>query len=840
VADGPVGDHTNHMGDQTSLSTNQARQEFALGRSMKAESLLSVAAKSEGAEAIALLHRIAHMDLPDSPGTDKMLSEVYSRLGELYVNAPSKQVQLFGAALQYTDSPSQQQALERRIEALGGDAGSVAFGGFTNRTFGTADLCTAAIATATPASFPGVTIDPFGDTDWYAVGVSDAGGGATLRIETISDDPGGFSDDTDLTLCADCTDGSGGGDCDGAQLGFNDDSALANAPFMSRIDTDCLANGTYYLAVGGFADSSGADNFTLEIDVTGSCTPPSPDDFEPDNDRSTATLIGNTTSADPADPVDPDRVKAEIQAHNFFPAPDQDWTKFKLERSELVHIETSCDFPTIFNDFTVDCDTTQNPDTVVRVYYPTPPTYGGLCNQANIGFGPICATDADCPDPLDGPVPGFPPCIDFFFFQPIGPFTELPDQPLITDDDDGLGFGSAIDACFPLTVPRASSPASSVRNDPSVGDFHWFVRTTPFSPSDSSDYKIQVRNVEPCCYEYEDNNDFPISTPMCLGGTVHGIFEFSETVPFQDADLWAFDVDAESLVTFQTTGPDVFLSDTALQLFVGPDNNGDFFFTGISDDDGGGGFLSRLELILPPAADLLGIVPPVGCDDRLAGCTPEPVSGDDDDDVPPGIQCISTPAPPPAAEGDDDDDVPPPPPPPQCPSYYLNVTSFYLNPNFPYSVISTEAEPPIVETEPNDDCATNAETAAVGDVFASSINPTCDYDTYKISLAAAANVSVTVTGASIDTVMELRDCADDSRITCDDDGGTGFLSALSGCLDAGDYCVRIRAFSGFVTFGYGLEIGGGETCIPGTDPGPMGDGLFKCDDVPAGEFDTCP
>jgi hypothetical protein len=838
VQDGPVGSPGSDRSELTTMASNDVRNEFGMaGRSVAAKATgLLATAKPGSPDAINALSRLADMDLPDTPAMDKLRTEVFTRLADHYANRPSRQVRLLGTALQYSADAGQQAEIERRIIALGGDPVAAALNGIgqnvSDRVFGTADTCTAATAVAIPFSTV-LTIDPFGDHDWYTFDVTEGSGGAVLRIETMTDQPGSFVDDTDLRLCDGCVDGAGGiigigpGFCDvgTSEVAFNDNGVGTNGVFSSRIDTDCLPNGTYYLAVGGFSDSSGADDFTLDIDVTSDCTPPSPDDFEPDGDRANATPIGNTTSLNSGDP---DHIKAEIQCHNFFPSPDTDWVKFKLARNELVHIETACDFPTIFNDFTIDCG--PDSDTVVRLHYPSDGAHGGLCNQSNIDFGPVCLTDADCPVPLDGPIPGFPPCIEWLFFGAFA-FDEEPDSPLARNDDKGGGsFGSELNICLPLTVPRASSPSSSVRTDPSPGEFHWYVRTDPFSGSQTDDYCIQVRNVEPCCFEIEPNDDFPIATPFCLGGAdVHGIFEYKQNFPFQDADLWCFDVPEEQIVAFQTQGPSssaetTFRSDTFLQLFVGPDNNGDFFFTGISDDDGGGGFLSHLDLELMPAAELLGETPPEGCLDRLAFCA---ASGDDDDD---DAVCA------PVAAGDDDDDDAGPP---LCPAYYLNVTSAFLNPNFPYTLQSTVFSLPDAEVEPNDDCNSNAQAISVGDTIDASLDPTCDFDTYKLSLGSATDVSIALSGGG-DSVMELVDCSDSSRITCDDDGGPGLMSAYSGCLPAGDYCVRIRAFSSFATFEYALFATGGSACDPGSEPLPAGDGIFLCDDSPAGEFDTCP
>ena len=60
---------------------------------------------------------------------------------------------------------------------------------------------------------------------------------------------------------------------------------------------------------------------------------------------------------------------------------------------------------------------------------------------------------------------------------------------------------------------------------------------------------------------------------------------------------------------------------------------------------------------------------------------------------------------------------------------------------------------------------------------------------------------------------------------------------IHGCLPAGEYCVRIRAFSSGATFDYtliaGIENSGG--CLPSDPPVLDGDGAFTCL-----AFDACP
>ena len=103
------------------------------------------------------------------------------------------------------------------------------------------------------------------------------------------------------------------------------------------------------------------------------------------------------------------------------------------------------------------------------------------------------------------------------------------------------------------------------------------------------------------------------------------------------------------------------------------------------------------------------------------------------------------------------------------------------------------------------------------------------------SLSEATLVSLeTITVG--DTTMELSDAGCD-RIGCDDDGGAGLASALSSCLPAGEYHVRIRPFTELQFFNYNLETDGEAGCIPDDPPTTTADGLFMCSTPD--QFDNC-
>jgi hypothetical protein len=192
--------------------------------------LLELSGRQDDDQAVTTLTRLAAADL-SGPEAERLLGQVHQRLDQLLAA---------GAAQPGPTS---------------GDQGST-------RDFGVADTCDQAIPVGIPSS-TGLDIDPNGDHEWFVFTVNSPTGGATLRIETITDMPGTYTDDTVLALYRDCV---GGLPVD--QLAWDDDSGV---DYMSLIHTTCLPNGTYYVDVGGFLDIRGADNIELEIEQTSEC-----------------------------------------------------------------------------------------------------------------------------------------------------------------------------------------------------------------------------------------------------------------------------------------------------------------------------------------------------------------------------------------------------------------------------------------------------------------------------------------------------------------------------------------------------------------------------------------
>lgn len=798
----------------------------------KAENILVAAGRDKDtAHAIAELNRILGMNLDaSSEEGQKILAETYRQLGDRYGlvslgRSTHKQVHYYSQGLQYATQPQMRQMLETKLAAAGGALSSVVMrpSGNSNSTLvedGTDDTCLGAGAITIPWSEV-TDIDFPGDADWRAFTISGSLG-ATLRIQTISDTPGTFDDDTTLTLFGGCDAGGNGVN----QIAFNDDDGATGAPFTSRIDTPCLGPGTYYVRIGGFADVVTSFNFTFEVTQTGSCVVPLPDAFEPDDARADANPIGHATS-NPPNSNGWGRAQKEIQAHSIFPPGDADTMSVKLGGNELVRTATAITFPTFFNDFT-SVPAGLDIDTVIEVVYTTEKAYGGRCNEQNtagtpgpgpnppgafnvpcmVDNGPIFVGDpsvdnaslgcdfnndgqATCSD-LVNPFPAgccadndlddcFPACIPIYFFN--APFGV--ENPLAFNDDEGGGsFGSNLLTCLPRTQP--------VQGISSSGGEDWLVRTCAFSANvfdfgtkctapvpgpGQFDYEVLVKNEVRCNFESEPNNAFDTANDLTLGETISGIFDYALAFPFQDDDYYRWDVTEDSIVTFDTNGYDVFNCDTGLDIFVGPDDTGTFFFTGLEDDDGGPGWLSHIQAIFPPANDLLGNT---------------------------------------VADAD----------------YYIDVTSFYLNPNFPYDLITASAAVPPQESEPNNTCAT-ANDVDLGDTVLASISPSCDYDSYHLTLASNTFLTVRTTGG--DTTIKVEGAGTIAN-DCDDDSGGSFTSLLQGCLPPGDYCVRVRSYLGLPVSAYQIAMTGTTGCSPTVPPSLGGDGGFAC----ATGYDTCP
>ena len=199
--------------------------------------------------------------------------------------------------------------------------------------------------------------------------------------------------------------------------GADDDGGV---DFASLINTACLPPGTYYIEIGGWADTTSVFGFGLQLAQTGTCVVPVPDAYENDDDRSGASDIGLPTSI-PSNANGWGRVHKEIQSHTIFPALDIDWMNFDLSRTELVSMQTAITLPTKWNDFLYQPAGLDN-DTIIAMWYETEADYGGFCNDNGSGpaFSIYCRADGECPNDPTPPAPGFPICIPVYFFSNVG------------------------------------------------------------------------------------------------------------------------------------------------------------------------------------------------------------------------------------------------------------------------------------------------------------------------------------------------------------------------------------------------------------------------------------
>jgi hypothetical protein len=608
-----------------------------------------------------------------------------------------------------------------------------------------------------------LTIDNYSciDHEWFSFDVTGPDG---LIVEIYTDSPDIYGDDTDLRVY----DG-----CPGNQIYYDDDGGPG---FLSYILTTCMAPGTYYVEVGGWWDWAAPDDFDFFINAIETCELPQPDGYEPDSIRIEANPIGHPTAI-PLHANGWGRAKKEIQDHNIFPAADPDYVSFVTRKNMWVTMETRGIFPTFFNDFTgtVGYD---NPDTFIQLMYGNEPNYGGFCNTPDIGWIYWCFTDADCEGLITNPLPSFPDCIPLQYFTVGGAPYWFWENPLAYDDLSGEGYSSKLQICLPRGDHQTTSGTAS-------GD--WLLKVWPYFANDLFDYQVMVRNEANCEFEVEPNHFFGGETPLTLGVPMSGITDQSNYPPSAaDIDLYKFDVGPEGArVLLETTGYDGYEVDNAMELYVGPDDYGYYYFTGVQNDDCYIWF-SCLDVALPMADDLLG--------NMYADA-----------------------------------------------NYILNVTTWWLNKNFPYTLLSAELALPVMEAEPNDTCdiANDVDYGSIlGNIHDYYVYGYCDYDSFHLAVMEDTYVEFETDGG-IDSVIGLYDGAD-NFIGCDDDRGYGLGSYLYGCLPPDDYCLRVRTYGYWTTGNYELMIRDGGDCMP-MPPIDLGYYGLRCTPTPSqAEFETCP
>ena len=755
----------------------------------RAESYMAMAAATDDGQ-LAMSYLSQAIVLGTQSGNEKLLTEAYLQMGDLYAGTPSKQVDFYLGALQATSEPALRSQLESRITALGGNLFDFAAlpnvsTGQSTHDPGLDDTCDGAdMMTLDHAEVMSIT--EAGDENWRSFSVPSDVDGWTVRIETLSDDI--YGDDTDLWLYGGCDAGT-----PTDYITRNDDGGPG---FLSLINAECLPPGDYYVMVRGYNGVATPDDFDFLTTYVTTCVnpvyPEAPDGYEPDDLRSEATGIGNPTSTPPHS-NGWGRVHAEIQDHVIYPAGDMDHVNFEVNRSELVRAGVATEFPTFFNDF-LSMPFGSTYDSYIELLYGVEPSYGGFCNDMDAGFRPYCRTDGDCADVTGTPHPAFPPnsCIPIYNFTFGGYRYWWPYNPIAFNEDASLAdYGSEVLVCLPRSDQQTPSLTAN-------GDWVLRVMSSPlYDPDGTFYYQVQVRNEVQCNFELEPNNGPFGANPIELGGIYHGFQETSEFLGTQgidggdwfttDPDWLSFDVESESIVTFETDGYDIYWCDTFLQMYAGPNDAGDYYILTASDDDGGAGYLSYLAMILPPASELLGNT---------------------------------------VADAD----------------YFLDVTTHYPVPNFPwalYTSVEPYDAPTFDEVEPNDTCDV-ANEALLGDALTASIDPVCDRDAFSFTLTEDTYVVLATSGG--DTAMKLVN-ADGDYLGCDDDGGGNFTSRIEGCLPAGDYCTTVRAYSNFSGIdAYEVSVTDTGSCVPMDPPVTIYDELYRCTDagLPGNSFDVCP
>ena len=269
----------------------------------------------------------------------------------------------------------------------------------------------------------------------------------------------------------------------------------------------------------------------------------------------------------------------------------------------------------------------------------------------------------------------------------------------------------------------------------------------------------------------DDDDDVPVLD--AARPNIHGIHDLSATKPDADVDLFRLDVPEAGVWVIETDGYDPIAVDTFLELWIGPDQNGDFMSTGIYNDDvSPGDFRSRIETPLVPACEALEL----DCSARRK----------------------SNPA----------------------PSYWISVSSAFVVPNFPYELRAGRSDSLFAEFADFGDCGSGLEAQAhPGARFTSRIDSTQDLDGYRFRMEQTSAVRIRTAGANVDTTLQLVDRETGQVVAYDDDGNpgaacpSGLCSQVERCLSAGvDYCVRVGAFGGVPAFDYEIELIGGEPC----------------------------
>jgi hypothetical protein len=468
--------------------------------------------------------------------------------------------------------------------------------------------------------------------------------------------------------------------------------------------------------------------------------------------------------------------------------------------------------------------------------------------------------------------------VNFLTLPPLVTPNFVEDNPFMFHDDNDptvADYGSTIELCLPqkdqMTMPTNPLVAKVTSSE-----------ANPRSPLLNYFYEIRGQTLTPCEFEREPNNSpfeaSPIVFQTRVNQDVYGIIDTSETrrtnvitpvmrcstlttqrcyaqprpagpnrwaaivdtcpndaqgVPgtctvaplesaitvggFHDLDYWSFDLPRESTIGITMT-PTIIdpEADTEITLRVGPaDLDGDGFddFVTIDTDDSTATTNrppADLQIVLPPAADYLANLGVPAQDPKYLIVT--------------GMA---------TAHGDAGSSIA---------NFYYKLSFVTIGEVF----METEGTPPDPVTPgTNNDCLTTPDIVpGIGDAYTGSLSPSggrrmrtaygiiqdCDIDAYRISITENTRVSFETSGdpGATDTTIQLEACDTGTKLACDEDGqytanGT-YWSVIQGCLPPGNYCLRVRAWSGFGPefFGlnefYKIDFKGTPGCDPSADP----------------------
>ena len=623
---------------------------------LRLEHAKQLLADGNTAGAVDVLNLIARMDLPDTRPAQRTLTDTFLLLGEIYRDHPGraslKAASFLDHAIRHMDPQLDAHMLQRAIRdaadlfAAAGDLtqsmrlqqlAEDAAAGVAVRDLGLFpasagaqedsgdDTCAEAVAVTLDHSEK-MTVDVSGDHNWrsFEIGTSQR-----IRIETLSPDT--FGDDTDLNLYGGCS-----GSTPTDFIEFDDDDGPG---FLSLIEL-CLAEGEYFVEVGGFNNTSTPDDFDFLVTDLGSCFIPTADDFEPDNESSLANRIGFRNNGD-GDGGQGGRDNKQVQEHSIFPALDIDFVEFSLARANRVRLETSGEsnpdtiigFSSPSGQLLATNDDKAPGDLGSRLGFCLPPSVPGsewflaiIAFSASDAFEYNVAVDVEGPCLFEDEPNGI--CSLANEMLPGNVYSGLQTAAGVAENDwwtftlDEAGFITvstdgwnifAVDTFLELYGPAGagSCPGDLIADDDDDGDGFlslisesleagtYYVNATvsPFSVGSNYPYDIMLEVTEPPLAETEPNDscsDALANDPFFLGDNV-----LASISPVGDRDHYTLSLAGDTLVSIDTTGPS---GDTVLQVETADGST----IVGCDDDDGPGLF-SSFGCCLP-AADYCVVV----------------------------------------------------------------------------------------------------------------------------------------------------------------------------------------------------------------------------------------